>query len=310
MTNPPRSQFKDVKSTFPTLKLAENYSSPYLFEDPRTSIQQSEIAKSSKIYRPYPRYNSDEWKRTHRGAFVPCVGPRGKKLDQSLDDSVSVYLGAPKGMLIYLFFKSIHRLICPGFPTPSFGSHEAVGIDGQLSYDRYGRYAAYGFGEDDPNQDWIRPSKVDWNTVNWGQLQQECVHANAGRFNTTAPNEGSGLAAWFQHKAKPANLLNQEIKPETRTAILIRSYTDKVYSENDKQVIRSMVQELSLQSGGEYEVFLLVHVKDDNVPIHQKEIYEKVLNDNIPQEFWNMTILWSMPMVSERYNKLDPKVMK
>jgi hypothetical protein len=101
MTNPPRSQFKDVKSTFPTLKLAENYSSPYLFEDPRTSIQQSEIAKSSKIYRPYPRYNSDEWKRTHRGAFVPCVGPRGKKLDQSLDDSVSVYLGAPKGMLIY-----------------------------------------------------------------------------------------------------------------------------------------------------------------------------------------------------------------
>jgi hypothetical protein len=146
--------------------------------------------------------------------------------------------------------------------------------------------------------------------VNWGQLQQECVHANAGRFNTTAPNEGSGLAAWFQHKAKPANLLNQEIKPETRTAILIRSYTDKVYSENDKQVIRSMVQELSLQSGGEYEVFLLVHVKDDNVPIHQKEIYEKVLNDNIPQEFWNMTILWSMPMVSERYNKLDPKVMK
>lgn len=151
---------------------------------------------------------------------------------------------------------------------------------------------------------------MDWNNVNWGQLQQECVHANAGRYNTTAPNEGSGLAAWFQRKAKPTNLLNADIKPEARTAILIRSYTDKVYSENDKQVIRSMVQELSLQSGGEYEVFLLVHVKEDNIPIHQKEIYEKVLRDNIPQEFWNMTILWNMPMVSERYNKLDPKVMK
>lgn len=105
MINPPHSKFQDVKSTFPTLKLAENYSSPYLFEDPRAAVQKSEIAKSSKIFRPYPSYNNDEWKRTHRGSFVPCVGPRGKKLDQSLDDSVSVYLGAPAGMTLLVRFR-------------------------------------------------------------------------------------------------------------------------------------------------------------------------------------------------------------
>ncbi|KAH8702378.1 hypothetical protein BGW36DRAFT_289844 [Talaromyces proteolyticus] len=286
------SQFKGFKSTFPRLKAPEKYKNPKLYDDPRSSIQTSDIAKSSKIYRPYPKYNTDEWKRTHRGAFVPCVGPRGSKLDESLDDSVSVYVGAPEG-----------------FPEPSFGSYEAFGIDGHLSYDRYGRYGAYGFGEDDPSTNWIRPAKVDWENVDWGQLQEECVHINAGRFNLTETNEGSGLASWLKRKTSPANLLNPDIKPELRTAILIRSYTDKVYSENDKQVIRSMVQELSLQSGGEYEVFLLVHVKDDSIPINEKDVYHQVLQDNIPQEFWNMTILWSMPMVSERYNKLDPAVM-
>ena len=185
-----------------------------------------------------------------------------------------------------------------------------IGVDGQLSYDRYTRYAAYGYGEDDPSSDWIRPSKVDWDSVNWGKLQQECVQVNAGRYNTTAASDSSGLSSWFGRRSRPTNLINPEAAPEKRTAILIRSYTDKQYSENDKQVLRSMVQELSLQSGGEYEVFLLVHVKDDSIPIDQEEAYEQVLRDHIPPEFWNMTILWNVAMVSERYNKLDPAVLK
>jgi Protein of unknown function (DUF3405) len=185
-----------------------------------------------------------------------------------------------------------------------------IGVDGQLSYDRYTRYAAYGYGENEATSDWIRPAKVEWDEVNWGQLQQKCAQVNAGRYNLTSTNENSGLASWFQRRSRPENLINPDAKPDKRTAILIRSYTDKQYSENDKQVIRSMVQEWSLQSGGEYEVFLLVHVKDDSIPIQEQEAYDRVLQDNIPREFWNMTILWNVPMVSERYNKLDPAVLK
>lgn len=136
------------------------------------------------------------------------------------------------------------------------------------------------------------------------------MQANAGRYNLTESNEGSGLSSWFNHGTRPTNLINPDSAPEKRTAILIRSYTDKQYSENDKQVLRSMVQELSLQSGGEYEIFLLVHVKDDSIPINEEEVRVQVLQDNIPPEFWNMTILWNVPMVSARYNKLDPKVLK
>jgi hypothetical protein len=183
-------------------------------------------------------------------------------------------------------------------------------VDGQLSYDRYSRYSAYGFGQDEPTTDWLRPSGVDWDNVNWGALQQECAQRNAGRYNITSTSEGSGLAGWFGTDAKPANLINPNIHAEPRTAVLIRSYTDKPYSDNDKQVIRSMVTEWSLQSGGEYEVFLLVHVKDDEIPIHEKETYEQVLRDNVPAEFWNMTILWNMAMVSERYTSLDPALLK
>lgn len=71
-----------------------------------------------------------------------------------------------------------------------------------------------------------------------------------------------------------------------------------------------MVTELALQSGGEYEVFLLVHVKDDDIPIHENESYEQVLRDHVPEEFWNITILWNMGMVSEKYTKLHPSVLK
>lgn len=185
-----------------------------------------------------------------------------------------------------------------------------IGVDGQLSYDRYTRYGAYGYGEDEDTTDWIRPSKVDWDTVNWGKLQQECVQANAGRYKFPEKSERGAFSSWLNRRSRPANLVNPNIEPEKRSAILIRSYTDKVYSDNDMHVIRSMVQEWSLQSGGEYEVFLLVHVKDDNIPIQNQDTYEQVLRDNIPPEFWNMTILWNLPMVTERYNKLNPDVLK
>jgi hypothetical protein len=55
-----------------------------------------------------------------------------------------------------------------------------------------------------------------------------------------------------------------------------------------------MVSELSLQSGGEYQVFLFVHVKDKRKPIFTKpEVYDEVLRANVPHELRDMAILWS-----------------
>jgi hypothetical protein len=96
-----------------------------------------------------------------------------------------------------------------------------------------------------------------------------------------------------------------EYVAEKRTAILLRSYTGKEYTENDKQVIRAMISELSLKSGGEYEVFLLVHVKDRDLRIFDDpETYQYVLQENIPAEFHGMTVLWNDEVVWNIYTEL------
>lgn len=94
-------------------------------------------------------------------------------------------------------------------------------------------------------------------------------------------------------------------KRETRTAILLRSYTGKEYTENDKQVMRALVSELTLKSGGEYQVYLLVHVKDRALRIFDDaETYQYVLQENIPPEFHGMTVLWNDKVVWDIYTEL------
>jgi hypothetical protein len=177
-----------------------------------------------------------------------------------------------------------------------FGSHEAVGFNGQVSFDRYTRYGAYGFGEEESHvSNWIKPSKVKWSEVDWSDLQCRCHDRNAARYS---------------QKNESPSKEKQHIAPESRTAVLIRTYIGKKYTENDLQAIRSMITELSLQSGGEYAVFLLLHVKNPHLPIDQVEVHQKVLKDNIPEEFWNMTILWNEPMVAARYPNLDRNVVE
>jgi hypothetical protein len=53
------------------------------------------------------------------------------------------------------------------------------------------------------------------------------------------------------------------IKVKARTALIIQDNSSKEYTENEKQSIRSLITELSLQSGGEYQVYLLVLIKED-----------------------------------------------
>ena len=51
-----------------------------------------------QIYDPYPDYNDESYKHTYAGNYVPCVGPRGLRLDESSEDEVLAYVGSPKGL--------------------------------------------------------------------------------------------------------------------------------------------------------------------------------------------------------------------
>lgn len=230
------------------------------------------------------------------------------------------------------------------FPNPGFGSHDVLGLDRNICFERDTRMAQYGFG---PVVD-KNGVPVDWDSVNWGDLQHQCVERNQARFNTRAASpkneyiadlegsadlkrDGDGGQAeplsqtlgrlWrgksgqgFQRRSKTAGTKrthDSTSKPEARTAVLLRSFSGKTYTENDKQVIRSLITELSLRTGGEYEVVLFVHVKETDVDIFASdEAYNQAIEDHVPAEFRSIAVLWNEPTLEDIYPMLTSKARK
>jgi hypothetical protein len=62
--------------------------------------------------------------------------------------------------------------------------------------------------------------------------------------------------------------------------------------------------ELSLHSGAEYEVFLLVHVKDDELPIFSDSKTMNRLRNSIPAEFRSMALFFNNKLLEAWYPKI------
>ncbi|KAK3373472.1 hypothetical protein B0T24DRAFT_262963 [Lasiosphaeria ovina] len=259
------------------------------------------------VFNPYPKYNNAAWKARH-AEYVPCWGPTG-----SLVEDIRVFKGRPRN-----------------FPDPGFGSYEDLGLDQNLCFERETRMGQYGvspvMGEDG--------KPLEWDTIDWGTLQRECRELNEARFATSGPPNIYVTAA-DEKKVKTNNDDSQNFKrhmdhhvrrqagssgpsvtnttstvKEPRTALLLRSYTGKEYTDNDKQAIRSLITELNLRTGGEYEVFLFVHVRDDSDIWSSKEAYQQVVQTAAPREFWNITVLWNGKAVDRMYTKLPDKARR
>ncbi len=185
-------------------------------------------------------------------------------------------------------------------------------------------------------------SEVDYSKVRWEQAQRACLQKNSRRFyngNTTSEDGASHLLTQMDRTAETHNsgppihkrandsvsandtLSEQAVVDEkavdeqegrddyelmNRTAVVIRTWWDHNYSQEDIIYLRSMIAELSLLSGGEYTIHFLVHVKDDNVPIWaDKQIYDRVLENSLPEEFRGMGVLWSERQMSLIYGGLE-----
>ncbi|KAK3946001.1 hypothetical protein QBC46DRAFT_424945, partial [Diplogelasinospora grovesii] len=286
-------------------------------EDALASIDEDVPFNYHRAYTfsPYPDYNSTAWKSTH-AEYVPCIGPTGAEVED-----ISVFRGRPKD-----------------FPEPGFGSYDLLRIDGDVCFERETRLGQYGVATvtDEDGRE------INWDTVNWGILQHMCRERNKARFESDGPpNEfiaaydnlseerlkeeetaapttqrlkralSRRWSGWWDSYTEgdsttpgPAENMTT-VKKEPRTALLLRSYTGKKYTENDKLVIRSLVTELSLRTGGEYQVFLLIHVKEDADIWGDDEEYRRIIEAEVPQEFWDMTFLWSENAVRRAYPKLD-----
>lgn len=175
------------------------------------------------------------------------------------------------------------------------GSYQELGLKEDICLDRFGRLGPYGFGyetdkgglgigtdvESEGNQHvWkAMGGQRDWRGVDWREAQDRCVARNSARFARDALSEsdrGSG----------------RRLIP--RTAVVLRTWTGFEYHPHVFLFIRAIINELALKSGGEYTVHLLVHVKDNDLPIWASEaVYQEVLRRNVPEEFRGLATLWS-----------------
>lgn len=116
-----------------------------------------------------------------------------------------------------------------------------------------------------------------------------------------------------------SNTTPSEPRHKTRSAVVLRTWHDMEWTDNLKQSVRSLVMELSLHSGAEYEVFILCHVKDARIPINieDAEAMRSLKSRFIPREFQEMAVLFNdqtleswYPGVDEhRYSTTSPTVL-
>ena len=289
-----------------------------LRDDPAANVAYSD--DKPVRYNPYPNYNDPDWEKAGYAPYVPCKGPSGE-----LVEDLMVFKGRPHD-----------------WPEPKMGSYSEFDMDPNLCWERDTRLGPYGLLEQKKKVDGgFEP--IDWDNVNWGDLQRRCLNKNAKRFDLNKSRNNPYLAVYpetakdikqaaeeqqgvkFVASSEPAsrpqikgrtppkvdaNHANRSATtgfvPEKRTAVLLRSYTGMEYTENDRQTIRALVSELSLKSGGEYEVFILLHVRDRSLKIFdESETYQAVLQENIPPEFHGMTVLWNDDVVWDIYTELN-----
>ncbi|KAL2757534.1 hypothetical protein ACRALDRAFT_1039796, partial [Sodiomyces alcalophilus JCM 7366] len=209
-------------------------------------------------------------------------------------------------------------------------------------YGRYGPYGlgysvrsgGLGVGEygemEGSESVWEKDGKVNFAKVDWADTQRRCYQANAARYKSLPPRTPSTRGFYIYDGPKSADSVTAvdtepvvtpsnssahsqrrdaediDVAPEeklSRTAFVIRAWDEYSFREEDIMNIRSIISELSLASGGRYDVHLLVEVKDDATnPIWaDHEAYEKRIKDSFPEEFQGLVTLWTQTQMLSLY---------
>ncbi len=169
---------------------------------------------------------------------------------------------------------------------------------------------------------WKTVRQVDWRKVDWADAQRRCFQANAAQFKPQPPPaahahgffideepEAPARAPRSEPTASRAQSGKEEELPASdssepaaqpagdlpRTAVVLRCWDEFDWGAEDVMNLRALIAELSLASGGRYDVHLLVQVKNDaKHPIWaDDEAYRARIRDAVPREFQGIVTLWS-----------------
>lgn len=203
-----------------------------------------------------------------------------------------------------------------------FGSFAETGLDSSHCFDRDGRLGLYGFNStrDWPLNQTSANTDVDWSNVSWGQLQAQCGEANRARFSRDPernlvlpyPEDTESLSPdrnlMLDSRTRKRSLFSPPKNYRDRIAVLLRGWQGLEYTPELLQHIRSMVSELSLHTGGDYSVYLMVEIKDIdryNLTSPDSEARQKALNDIVPREYHNLTVLFDQDLLKAWYPAIN-----
>ncbi|KAN0099736.1 Protein of unknown function (DUF3405) domain containing protein [Hyaloscypha variabilis] len=167
-----------------------------------------------------------------------------------------------------------------GFPDPAVGDHNIIGINRDVCFTSSSRYNPYGWKDKD--------TKTEWPEVKWGELQQKCLQRNQHRF------KADGEAG----TKKP------------RQAVVLRGHEKFKWRPNDFIYTRSLIAELSLASGGEYEVIFMIQLNDPEhrnlttSDLQNPSIVEPLKERYVPAEFRDLVIFFNTNVLKKTYPKV------
>ena len=223
-----------------------------------------------------------------------------------------------------------------GFPDNVVGSYDMFSLPDDICFERFGRYGPYGYGypatsgglglgehgdTEGTEQVWQSVKKVDWLKVDWASAQRRCYRANADKYKPLKlhqppphgfyiSDEKSKFArrdeAGEAERPAPEHPQPVSSKPKgdtPRTAVVVRCWDEYQWNEEAVMNLRALISELSLASGGRYDVHLLVQVRNDAMhPVWaDDETYRGRIRESIPGEFRDISTLWSETQMLAMY---------
>ncbi|KAL9095684.1 MAG: hypothetical protein Q9165_002116 [Trypethelium subeluteriae] len=227
----------------------------------------------------------------------------------------------------------VYNGVPQGTPVNVMGSYEIFGLRDDICFERFGRLGPYGLGysrkyggsgtsldgdREGADAVWERDGEIDYRKISWKDAQERCVKKNSYRFKELDQDALSLVPSLKSISTLEERDINDEVdvsshstpvsnskKLLSRTAVIVRTWSDFQYDEEDLLYLRALVSELAIASGAEYELHFLIHVKDNDLPIwSDKSEYNRVLNESLPEEFRCMGTLWTERQMSLFYGGL------
>ncbi|KAL2259606.1 hypothetical protein VTK26DRAFT_6656 [Humicola hyalothermophila] len=201
--------------------------------------------------------------------------------------------------------------VVQGQPEALIGSHNLLGLRDDICFDRFGRYGPYGLGysfdegglqvgldteHEGAEAVWARTGKINYDGIDWGDAQARCYESNKQRFrdNNNNNNEQQVLSIPTPTKRGQQPPVQPKREKLPRIAVVVRAYTGYQWTQHAILNFRALISELALRSGAEYTVHILLHVRDDKEAIWaDSATAQRVIDENVPEEFHNLTTLWS-----------------